>query len=380
MRAQSHMFVGVMTGTSVDGLDIAAIDIDQDENIVFIASETITYPPGLRENLLALSQAEATKVSSYGELDAALGRFIGNSVNSFLRKFGINPKEVQAIGSHGQTIRHQPPDTRGNDEQSFTLQIGDPNRIAFITKIITIADFRRMDMAAGGQGAPLVPLFHQNILKKKSSDAALVNIGGIANITYIDETLIGYDIGPGNCLVDAWCQRKLNKAYDDKGHWARTGVLNGQLLKRLLNEPYFYMEPPKSSGKELFNLDWLKKNAIEYQLETMRSQDVQRTLLELTAATISKSVKNTPKISNVIVCGGGRNNEFLMERISSLLNIEGQGGYVLDASEHWGLDGDSLEASAFAWLAFRRLNNLVGAVPSVTGAKKPSVLGAVYTP
>ena len=243
------MFVGVMTGTSVDGLDIAAIDIDLDEKIEFIASETIAYPPDLRENLLALSQAEAANISSYGELDAALGKFIGNSVNSFLRKFGIDPKEVQAIGSHGQTIRHQPPDTRGNGEQSFTLQIGDPNRIAYITKIITIADFRRMDMAAGGQGAPLVPLFHQNILKKQSSDTALVNIGGIANITYIEETLLGYDIGPGNCLVDAWCQRKLNKPYDDKGHWARTGKLNGQLLKRLLNEPYFYVEPPKARVK-----------------------------------------------------------------------------------------------------------------------------------
>ena len=374
------MFVGVMTGTSVDGLDIAAIEIDLDEKIEFIASETIAYPPDLRENLLTLSQAEAANISSYGELDAALGEFIGNSVNSFLRKFGINPKEVQAIGSHGQTIRHQPPNTRGNGEQSFTLQIGDPNRIAYITKIITIADFRRMDMAAGGQGAPLVPLFHQNILKKQSSDTALVNIGGIANITYVEERLLGYDIGPGNCLVDAWCQRKLNKPYDDKGHWARTGKLNGQLLKRLLNEPYFFVEPPKSSGKELFNLDWLKKNANEYQLEKLNSQDVQRTLLELTAVAISKSVKNTPKVSNVIVCGGGRKNEFLMERIGSLLNLEGKVGYVLDASEHWGLDGDSLEASAFAWLAFRRLNNLVGAVPSVTGAKKPSVLGAVYTP
>ena len=380
MRSQSRMFVGVMTGTSVDGLDIAAIEIDLDEKIEFIASETIAYPPDLRENLLTLSEAEEANISSYGELDAALGGFIGNSVNSFLRKFGINPKEVQAIGSHGQTIRHQPPNTRGNGEQSFTLQIGDPNQIAYITKIITIADFRRMDMAAGGQGAPLVPLFHQNILKKQSSDTALVNIGGIANITYVEERLLGYDIGPGNCLVDAWCQRKLNKPYDDKGHWARTGKLNGQLLKRLLSEPYFYVEPPKSSGKELFNLDWLKRNANEYQLETLNSQDVQRTLLELTAVTISNSVKNTPNVSNVIVCGGGRKNEFLMERIGSLLNFEGKGRYVLDASEHWGLDGDSLEASAFAWLAFRRLNNLVGAVPSVTGAKKPSVLGAVYTP
>ena len=374
------MFVGVMTGTSVDGLDMAAIEIDLDEKIEFIASETTAYPPDLRENLLALSQAEAASISSYGELDAALGKFIGNSVNSFLRKFGIDSKEVQAIGSHGQTIRHQPPGMTGNGEQSFTLQIGDPNQIAYITRVITIADFRRMDIAAGGQGAPLVPLFHQRILKKQSSDTALVNIGGIANITYVEETLLGYDIGPGNCLVDAWCQKKLNKPYDDKGHWARTGKLNDQLLKRLLNEPYFYLEPPKSTGKELFNLAWLKKNAIEYQLERMSSQDIQRTLLELTAVTISKSMKKTPKVSNVIVCGGGRRNEFLMERISSLLNLEDKGRYVVDASEHWGIDGDSLEASAFAWLAFRRLNNLVGAVPSVTGAKKPSILGAVYTP
>ena len=237
-----------------------------------------------------------------------------------------------------------------------------------------------MDIAAGGQGAPLVPLFHQRLLKELSSDSALVNIGGIANITYIEETLLGYDIGPGNCLIDAWCQRNLNKPYDDKGRWARTGKLNGQLLKRLLNEQYFYLEPPKSTGKELFNLDWLKKNTNEYQLEKTSSQDVQRTLLELTAVTISESVKNTPRVSNVIVCGGGRSNTFLMERISSLLNLEGRGGYVLDASEYWGIDGDSLEASAFAWLAFRRVNNLVGAVPSVTGATEPSILGAIYTP
>ena len=380
MSSQSRMFVGVMTGTSVDGLDIAAIEIDLDEKIKFIASETTAYPPDLRKNLLALSQAEAASISSYGELDAALGKFIGKSVNSFLRKFGIDSKKVRAIGSHGQTIRHQPPGTTGNGEQSFTLQIGDPNQIAYITRVITIADFRRMDIAAGGQGAPLVPLFHQRILKKQSPDTVLVNIGGIANITCVKETLLGFDIGPGNCLVDAWCQTKLNKPFDDKGHWARTGKLNDQLLKRLLTEPYFYLEPPKSTGKELFNLDWLKKNASEYQLQRMSSQDIQRTLLELTAVTVAKSVKNTPKVSNVIVCGGGRRNEFLMERISSLLNLEDKGGYVLGASEHWGIDGDSLEASAFAWLAFRRLNNLVGAVPSVTGAKKPSILGAVYTP
>ena len=374
------MFVGVMTGTSVDGLDIAAIEVDLDEKIEFIASETTAFPIDLRENLLALSKAEATSISSYGKLDAALGKFIGNSVNSFLRRFGIDPKEVRAIGSHGQTIRHQPPGTHGKDEQSFTLQIGDPNQIAHITKIITIADFRRMDIAAGGQGAPLVPLFHQKILKKQSSDTALVNIGGIANITYIEKVLHGYDIGPGNCLVDAWCQRNLNKPYDDQGQWARTGKLNDQLLKRLLNEPYFSVQPPKSTGKELFSLDWLKKNTTEYHLERMNSQDVQRTLLELTAVTISKSLKNAPNVSNVIVCGGGRSNEFLMQRISSLLDLEDKGGYFLDASERWGIDGDSLEASAFAWLAFRRLNNLVGAVPSVTGAKKPSILGAIYTP
>ena len=374
------MFVGVMTGTSVDGLDIAAIEIDPNEKVGFIASETTAYPFDLRKNLLALSQADAVSISSYGELDTALGKFIGNSVNSFLRKFGIDPKAVQAIGSHGQTIRHQPPGKPGTSEQSFTLQIGDPNQIAYITEIITIADFRRMDIAAGGQGAPLVPLFHQKILKKQESGTALVNIGGIANITYIEDTLLGYDIGPGNCLVDAWCQRKLDKPYDDKGHWARTGKLNDELLERLLNEPYFHLEPPKSTGKELFNLDWFERNTTEHQLKSMNSQDVQRTLLELTALTISNSVKETPRISNVIVCGGGRSNEFLMERISSLLDVEEKGGYVLDASEHWDIDGDSLEASAFAWLAFRRLNNLVGAVPSVTGAKKPSILGAIYNP
>ena len=198
----------------------------QEGDIEFISSDTTAYPPDLRQNLLTLSLAETISISFYGEIDAALGKFIGNSVNRFLRKFGIDPKEVQAIGSHGQTIRHQPPGTHGKDEQSFTLQIGDPNQIAHITKVTTIADFRRMDMAAGGQGAPLVPLFHQGILKNQEAGTAIVNIGGIANITYIEEVLVGYDIGPGNCLVDAWCQRKLDKSFDNKGYWARTGTLN----------------------------------------------------------------------------------------------------------------------------------------------------------
>ena len=197
-------------------------------------------------------------------------------MNNFLRRFDIDPRKVQAIGSHGQTIRHQPPSTRGNGKQSFTLQIGDPNQIAYITKVITIADFRRMDIAAGGQGAPLVPLFHQRILKKQNSGTALVNIGGIANITYIKESLLGYDIGPGNCLVDAWCQRKLNKPYDDKGLWARTGKLSSQLLERLLKEPYFYLDPPKSTGKELFNLDWLNKHTSEDQLRKVRSKRLEQ--------------------------------------------------------------------------------------------------------
>ena len=176
MRTQNHMFVGVMTGTSIDGLDIAAIEIDPNEKVGFIASETTAYPFDLRKKLLTLSQADAVSISSYGELDTELGKFIGNSVNSFLGKFGIDPKAVQAIGSHGQTIRHQPPGKPGTSEQSFTLQIGDPNQIAYITEIITIADFRRMDIAAGGQGAPLVPLFHQKILKKQESGTALVNL------------------------------------------------------------------------------------------------------------------------------------------------------------------------------------------------------------
>lgn len=381
MSSRNGIYIGVMTGTSIDGLDIAAISIDGNERIEFIASGTTEYPVDLREKLLALSQADSVSIASLGELDTALGKFIGDSVNIFRGKFDIDPKAIQAVGSHGQTIRHQPPGMPNTKGHSFTLQIGDPNQIAYLTKIITIADFRRMDIAAGGQGAPLVPLFHQKILKGQEPVTAFVNIGGIANITYIiDETVLGYDIGPGNCLLDVWCQRKLDKPYDDKGHWARTGELDHQLLNQLLNEPYFHSEPPKSTGKELFNLDWLERNTPDNQMENINAQDVQRTLLELTALTISKSVKDAPQVQNVIVCGGGRKNEFLMERILSRLKLEKKQKYVLSASERWGIDGDSLEASAFAWLAFRRLNNLVGAVPSVTGAKSPSILGAIYNP
>lgn len=360
------MFIGTITGTSVDGLDIAQIEIG--ENIRLVAAGTTTFPNDLRATLLALGQPGQDDLDQIGAVDAALGEFIGRAIVDFLDSHGSPSEKITAIGSHGQTIRHRP-----DIVHPFTWQIGDPNRIAEITAITTVADFRRRDMAAGGQGAPLVPAFHEALFRSPEESRVLVNVGGISNITWLpaeaELAVSGFDTGPGNGMMDAWTETHLSQPYDRDGTWARSGAVIDTLLGAMLDDPYLNRLPPKSTGREMFNLTWLAQHGPDGH----PTADVQRTLLEFTARTIVDAQQRwAAPADQLIVCGGGRRNEFLMERLRDLADVP-----VL-TSEALSFDGDALEAAAFAWLAARRLDGLPGNVAAVTGAKGMRVLGAIY--
>jgi anhydro-N-acetylmuramic acid kinase len=364
-----QLYVGTITGTSVDGLDIALLDLT--DGIALAGSTTKAFPESLRATLLALGQPGQDDLDKIGEVDAGLGTFTGEAILDFLNALEITPEQVRAIGSHGQTIRHRP-----DLSHPFTWQIGDPNRIAEITGITTVADFRRRDVAAGGQGAPLVPAFHEALFRTAEESRVLLNVGGISNITWLPAdpatSTSGFDTGPGNGLLDAWYAVHNDAPYDLDGAWARTGQVVVPLLDALLADPYLHRAPPKSTGREVFNLPWLQRQA---DLSPWAAQDVQRTLLEFTAASVITAIEQWAQPTDrLVVCGGGRHNGLLMERLADLAGVPVQ---ALD-SETLGFDGDSLEAAAFAWLAARRLENLPGNVAAVTGAAGPRVLGAVY--
>ena len=373
--SNSHLYVGCMTGTSVDGLDLALIKID-DANTTIIAADTLALPDSLRQDLLALGQPEGDDIDLLGSCDQALGQFTATAIMTFIQRLGYDRKSIRAIGSHGQTIRHRPP---RNSQTAFTLQIGDPNVIAEITEITTVADFRRRDVAAGGHGAPLVPRFHAELFGKKIPDACVLNIGGISNVSLLSENLTGFDTGPGNGLLDQWCQRHQGVPYDGSGVWSGTGKVNDALLAALLAEPFFSAQPPKSTGREYFNLRWLEQVAQAHALSLKPTQDVQATLAQLTATTIVESLRDWGgELQTLIVCGGGRLNDDLMRRLRQASMQYANTPDIVEPSEYWGIDGDAIEAAAFAWLAHRRLARLPGNVPRVTGASSERVLGAIY--
>lgn len=366
MSAASRMFIGTISGTSVDGLDIALIELA--DSVRLIAADTTAFPEDLRRTLLELGQPGEDDLDQIGAVDAALGKFIGEAIKAFVETRGIEPSAITAIGSHGQTIRHRP-DAR----HPFTWQIGDANQIAEVTGITTVADFRRRDMAAGGQGAPLVPAFHEAVFRASDVSRVLVNVGGIGNLTWLpaDQALpvTGFDSGPGNGMLDAWIETHQSRPFDEDGTWARSGQVIDSLLLGMLEDPYLARPPPKSTGRESFNLDWLAG----YTPEAHPPADVQRTLLEFTARTIIEAQQRWAlPADQLIICGGGRRNGFLMERLTDLA------GMSVLASETLGWDGDGLEAAAFAWLAARRLDGLPGNVAAVTGAEGSRVLGAIY--
>ncbi len=365
-------YIGLMSGTSMDGIDAALVAFGDHECEVK-ATQAVDYPKDLRDELLTASRQPAQcTVDKIGQLDRWIGECFRDATLQLLMNANVDSRSVVAIGSHGQTLRHQPRGAR-----PFTLQIGDPNIIASGTGITTVGDFRRRDLAVGGEGAPLAPAFHQWLFADTDKSRAVLNIGGIANVTMLSNTtdrVIGFDTGPGNTLLDGWIRANLDKPFDSDGGWSRSGTVNEPLLGQMLADPYFDQPPPKSTGFEYFNGGWTRSRLASLGGLTIPAADIQATLAELSARTIATSIlKFAPDIDEVLVCGGGVHNADLMQRLRGYLT-----GAQVSSTDLYGLHPDWVEAAAFAWLAKRRLEGKTGNLPEVTGASRAAVLGAIY--
>ncbi|WP_373778326.1 anhydro-N-acetylmuramic acid kinase [Glaesserella sp.] len=370
--SEPNYYIGVMSGTSLDGVDIALVDFAKHPPKL-TACDFVPMPESLRVALSQLLKTGSTNLQQLGELDHQLGILYADCVNAFLAKQQLTATQIRAIGCHGQTVWHSP-----QGQYPFTMQIGDMNLVAVKTGITTIGDFRRKDMAYGGQGAPLVPAFHQALFSSPNRITGVLNIGGISNISQLvpNQVTIGYDIGAGNTLLDIWIEKHQGKRFDKDAEWAKTGSVNHALLNELLNEPFFAKAPPKSTGRELFNLAWLEKKLQPFA--ELAAQDVQATLVEFTAQSIVDALNriNNPQQLPclLLVCGGGARNPLLMSRLATLLPY-----WQVSTTTEYGLDVDYVEAAAFAWLAYQRLNDLPSNLPGVTGATQAVSLGVIFT-
>ncbi|HKK14027.1 MAG TPA: anhydro-N-acetylmuramic acid kinase [Gammaproteobacteria bacterium] len=368
----SERYIGLMSGTSLDGVDAVLADL-QGGTPRLLAALTHPFPDALRTRLRALAEDPvAAAIDELGALDVTLGERFAEAVHALLAEAGIGPEAVRAIGSHGQTVRHRPGGTA-----PFTLQIGDPNVIAERTGITTVADLRRRDMAAGGQGAPLAPAFHAAVFRDPGEDRAVVNIGGMANVTVLPadpaRAVSGFDTGPGNALLDGWIARHQGVARDHNGAWAAGGQAVPALLQGLLADAYFAAPPPKSTGREQFHMRWLDA-ALPALDSPPAPADVQATLAELTARSIAAAIdQHAPGTGRVLVCGGGAYNTDLMARLAQAL-----GARTLQSTAEYGIAPEWVEGVAFAWLARQTLAGRPGNLPAVTGARSERVLGAVY--
>lgn len=364
----AEYYIGLMSGTSMDALDAVLVDFSN-VPLRLVSHHSRPLPPDLRQQLLSLSSIGENELERVAQADIQLGRFCAETVLELLADAHIGHIEVIAIGSHGQTIRHAP-----NASPPYSVQIGDGNTIAQATGIATVTDFRRRDMVVGGQGAPLVPAFHEALYRSSNIERVILNIGGMANISILpadeDTPVSGFDTGPGNVLLDAWIQQKQGELYDMDGSWGRSGKVNATLLESLLSDPYFSLKPPKSTGREKFNLAWLQAHLAE----KLSDEDIQATLVELTACSISQAIHDyAAESGELLVCGGGAHNGLLMERLAARLPQ-----WHVGSTEEYGLAPRWVEATAFAWLARQTLLNLPGNLPSVTGATEAVVLGAIY--
>ena len=367
MAQNAALFLGLISGTSADGIDVALASFDSAPHLQ--AALTQSYPDGLRRRILDLAQGDGRiALDELGTLDVEIARCFADAAQALLQREGIATREVAALGSHGQTVRHRP-----LRKPPYTLQLGDPNVIAEATGIATVADFRRRDVAAGGQGAPLAPAFHAAMLPRDGIDRVVLNLGGIANITILDgNPLRGFDTGPASCLLDAWAQEHLGEPFDRDGAFAARGETDEALLAHLLADPYFAAPPPKSTGREVFHRDWLRRHA---RVTELPPADVQTTLVALTACSIAHAVRtHAPSAREVLVCGGGVHNPVLMRAIADAL-----APIPLASTAARGIDPDFVEAMAFAWLARERLADRAPEhASSVTGAHGPRVLGGIY--
>jgi anhydro-N-acetylmuramic acid kinase len=409
---KAKYYLGLMSGTSADGIDLALVSFDENNKLEHHASYYQAYSDQTAAKIIALYYAENNnpknnEIDRAFELDIELAHLFANAINAFLNQEQLSCNDIIAIGSHGQTIRHRP-----LVNYPFTLQIGCCQTLATLTNIRVVGQFRRKDMALGGQGAPLVPAFHQTIFSevtpndclvndslvndntikedstKTACDVFVVNIGGIANLTFLPAknklAVIGYDTGTGNALMDDWF--RLNNPdskthYDKNGDWAAKGEVNDNLLKKLLSDDYFQLAPPKSTGREYFNLSWLTVQLSH--VKPINNQDVQATLTAFTAITIADAIKrhdaNNRSVTKVYLCGGGAHNCTLTSQINQQLVSENK-EYELLLTNTKGIDGDQLEAIAFAWLAFAYDKKLLSNMPAVTGASKSCTLGTAYLP
>lgn len=364
---QSGRYIGVMSGTSLDGVDVVLATID-DTMVAQQASLSWPMPVTLKQAILDICQGQPLTLSQLGQLDVQLGRLFADAVNALLEQQKLRPQDIVAIGCHGQTVWHEP-----GGEAPHTLQIGDNNQIVARTGITVVGDFRRRDIALGGQGAPLVPAFHQALLGHPTERRMVLNIGGIANLSMLipGQPVRGYDTGPGNMLMDAWIWRQCGKPYDKDAQWATTGTVMIPLLQSMLSDPWFSLPAPKSTGREYFNYGWIERQLSAFP--GIHPRDVQATLTELTAVSISEQVLLSGGCDRLMVCGGGSRNPLLMARLAALLP-----GTEVSSTDEAGISGDDMEALAFAWLAWRTIAGLPGNLPSVTGAREASVLGAIF--
>lgn len=361
-------YIGLMSGTSADGIDAVLVDIE-DQKIELLQSISVGYEKSLYDDIIHVITQPRIDLSTLGRLNIRLGNAFADAVTKLTHT--VNREHVVAIGSHGQTVYHHP-----EGDHPFTLQLGDGATIAVKTGIDTVTDFRSSDMVAGGQGAPLAPLFHQHFFGSATENRTIINVGGIANLTYLpmseSQAVTGFDTGPGNALMDAWTKLNLGTPFDRNGEWAMAGELDQGLLENFLADRYFEKRPPKSTGKEYFNLDWLNDFI---DINTAHPQNVQTTLAHLTAASIGRSVTEfTGKNDAVYLCGGGTGNGFLVNLISHYC-----GNRKVDTTQALGVDPDFVEAIAFAWLAKSRIDRKTLDTTHITGACRPVTLGAIYS-
>lgn len=368
MPAAKRLFIGLMSGTSLDGIDCVIVDLACDTPAL-IAADCHALPDNLRQDVLSLCANKQAPLAELGKLDIELGRCFAEAAAKTLAAAGLVAQEIEAIGSHGQTVFHQP-----NSAAPFSLQLGDPNTIAERTGITTVADFRRRDMAAGGQGAPLAPLLHQHCCASPTKNRAIVNIGGIANITLLlaNGERVAFDTGPGNVLMDLWITRHGGARFDKNGEWATGGSVDTAFLAELMSEPYLALAAPKSTGRELFNGAWLEERLASIT-QRPSPQNIQATLLEFTATTLSTALLAGMSQGEIYLCGGGAHNTALLKRIGELMP-----GYYVGITAEIGIDPDWLEAMAFAWMAQQTLDGVEVVTSPFTGAKKPVMLGGIY--
>ncbi len=351
----------------MDAIDAALVDFEV-APLRIIATSASAFEPNLKRRVSALiDQAERVALDEIGQIDVELGRAFAQAAKALMQSAGVSADRVTAIGSHGQTLRHRP-----DLAAPFTWQIGDPNTLAEMTGVSVVADFRRRDVAAGGQGAPLLPVFHDQVFRSDDEERVIANLGGIANVTILtrDSSVTGFDTGPANRLLDAWISQHLGKEFDTGGAWAASGQVDETLLRELLDEPYLRLTPPKSTGRELFNLPWLQN---KLGLYSRNPRDVQATLQQFTAATVAAAVRQYAPGAALYVCGGGAHNFGLLNALEALIAPN-----RVASTAALGLDPDYVEAVAFAWFAKRTLEGLTSSAGSVTGAKGARILGGVY--